>query len=64
MCVGRGGMGCMDVGVAVKRRDNKKKGGGGEVIIIGVHIKVFRDNNMCVILFILQRTSISNIYSI
>ena len=56
-------MGCMDVGVAVKRWDKKKKG-GWEVIIIFVHIKVFCDNNMCVILFILQRTSISNIYSI
>ena len=25
VCVGRGGMGCMDVGVAVKGRDIKKK---------------------------------------
>ena len=34
------------------------------MIIICVHIKVLCDNNMCVIQFILQRTSINNLYSI
>ena len=59
MCVCGVGVGAVWMWVWLRRRDRKKI-----VIIIFVPNNVLYDNHMCVMLFILHRTSISNTNSI